>query len=67
MDVKDLYMEIEETADRLEDIRKALYVNKEHREHMNDSTAFEEFNDELFKIQSDLRNLVEYELELFFD
>lgn len=63
METVDLYKEIQSIADRLEDIRMLLYNNAEHRGNFEEE--FQNFDDNIFRLQSELRNLVSDELELY--
>lgn len=63
METVDLYKEIQNIADRLEDIRMLLYNNAEHRNNFEEE--FQNFDDDMFRLQSELRNLVSDELELY--
>lgn len=58
MEVKQ-YKELEQIANRIEEIRVELYNSLEHRENMIDDEELEEVNDQLFLFQSDIRSLVE--------
>lgn len=63
MKTVDLYKEIQNIADRLEDIRMLLYKSAEHRGNFEED--FQNFDDNMFRLQSELRNLVSDELELY--
>lgn len=63
MKTVDLYKEIQSIADRLEDIRMLLYNNAEHRGNFEEE--FQNFDDNMFRLQNELRNLVSDELELY--
>lgn len=63
MKTVDLYKEIYNIADRLEDIRMLLYSSAEHRGNFEED--FQNFDDNMFRLQSELRNLVSDELELY--
>lgn len=63
MKTVDLYKEIQNIADRLEDIRMLLYNNTKHRGNFEEE--FQNFDDDMFRLQSELRNLVSDELELY--
>ena len=63
MKTVDLYKEIQNIADRLEDIRMLLCNNAEHRGNFEEE--FQNFDDDMFRLQSELRNLVSDELELY--
>lgn len=65
MKTVDLYREIENIADRLEDIRILLYNNAEHIANFEEE--FKNFDDNMFRLQSELRNLVSDELEFYDD
>jgi len=53
------YKELEQIANRIEEIRIELYNSSEHRENMFDNEELEEINDQLFNIQSDIHSLVD--------
>lgn len=53
------YKELEQIANRIEEIRIELYNSLEHQENMIDDEELEEVNDQLFLFQSDIRSLVE--------
>lgn len=63
MKTADLYKEIMNIADRLEDIRMLLYNNAEHIANFEED--FKNFDDNMFRLQSELRNLVYDKLELY--
>lgn len=65
MKTVDLYKEIMSMADRLEDIRILLYNNSEHIANFEEE--FKNFDDNMFRLQSELRNLVSDELEFYED
>lgn len=65
MKTVDLYKEIEDIADRLEDIRILLYNNAEHIANFEEE--FKNFDDNMFRLQSELRNLVSDELDFYND
>ena len=53
------YKELEQIANRIEEIRIELYNSLEHRENMIDDEGLEETNDQLFSLQSDIHSLVD--------
>ena len=53
------YKELEQIANRIEEIRIELYNSLEHRENMIDGEGLEETNDQLFSLQSDIHSLVD--------
>ena len=63
MKTVDLYKEIIDIADRLEDIRMLLYNSAEHIANFEED--FKNFDDNMFRLQSELRNLVSDELEFY--
>ena len=63
MKVINLYKEIQNIADRLEDIRILLYNSSEHIAIVEED--FQNFDDNMFRLQSELRNLVSDELEFY--
>lgn len=58
MEVKQ-YKELEQIANRIEEIRVELYNSLEHRENMIDDEELEEINDQLFILQSDIHSLID--------
>ena len=52
------YLEMQAMANRIEELRKELYQNKEHRELQDED--FQYIDDKLFHIQSELRDIVEF-------
>ena len=53
------YEELAKIAKRIEEIRIELYNSPEHKQNMFWEEEFEEINDELFNIQSDINSLVD--------
>lgn len=53
------YKELEQIANRIEEVRIELYNSSGHRENMIDDEELEEINDQLFNIQSDIHSLVD--------
>lgn len=56
--MKTKYLEMKTAADRIEELRKELYQNKEHRELQDED--FQYIDDKLFHIQSELRDIFEF-------
>ena len=54
-ELKQKYQEIENMADRLEELRLELYQNQEHKKVMDDESEFKCMDDELFHLQYQLR------------
>ena len=53
------YKELAKIAKRIEEIRIELYNSSEHKENMFWEEEFEDVNNQLFKIQSDINSLVD--------
>ena len=53
------YKELAKIAKRIEEIRIELYNSPEHKENMFWEEEFEDVNNQLFKIQSDIHSLVD--------
>lgn len=64
MEVKTLYKEIIDIADRLEEIRMLLYNSSEHIANFEEE--FKNFDDNMFHVQSEVRNLVPEEILEFY-
>lgn len=56
--MKTKYLEIQSMANKIEELRKELYQNKEHRALQDEGFQF--IDDELFHIQSELRDIFEF-------
>lgn len=52
----DKYKELKAIADRLEDLRVELFNSPEHKNNV-DKELFEEIDDTLFRVQSEIRNI----------
>ena len=52
------YLEMQSMANKIDELRKELYQNKEHRELQGED--FQYIDDKLFHIQSELRNIFEF-------
>lgn len=59
-----LYEELLEIADRVEEIRVELYTNLKHKDQMIDDESFKNVNDQLFRFQSDLRQVVREDINI---
>ena len=57
--MKEKYLEMENIAKKLEELRKELYQNKKHQE-LQGKEDFQYINDKMLRIQSALRELSEY-------
>lgn len=57
--MKNKYLEMKTMADKIEELRKELYQNEEHRKLLL-SEGFQYIDDKLFHIQSELRNAFEF-------
>ena len=56
------YQELLNIAKRVEEIRCELWTDEKHRKHMGFDEFIERVDDTLFKVQSDLKNLVQDDL-----
>lgn len=58
--MKGYYQHLRDIANDIEETRIKLFRDKEHRKNLDDLVDFEECDNKLFKIQSDLRNLINW-------
>lgn len=56
--MEEKYQMLKMIADEIESIRLFLFTNQEHRENLDDAKDFEFCDDTLFRLQSEVRNLV---------
>lgn len=56
------YQELLNIANRVEEIRCELWTDEKHRKHMGFDEFIKRVDDTLFKVQSDLKNLVQDDL-----
>ena len=63
-DCIELYEELLKMSNRIDEIRIELYTNIYHKEQMIDEKTLIKINDKLFKIQSDLRQVVNDDINI---